>query len=103
MRRDVIWKFQNREVYIFEKYFKLSAFDIERNADSIVYNYEIEDDYREFFVIVTIPTLEHKAIGFSEKEVVCGYKDADGNEHHDSIAINLLRDLANFYTEEEKH
>jgi len=81
MKSSIIWKLQNPEAYIFEKYFDVTSFEAETVENGFLYQFEIEGDYnREYFFQINRPTLTKRLIGKTGYEATFWYEVVDEDE-----------------------
>lgn len=49
--QSIFYKFQNREVYTFEKYFNICTFNVDQHTNEIIYTFDIKNDAFRFYVL----------------------------------------------------
>ena len=120
MKMPLIWKFQNPEVSLFEKYFEITAYEKDTVENGFLYQFEMEGYYNhEYFFQVSKPTISERLIGKSGYEAAFWYEiiDEDDMEFdpatksyrrkhfermYEFIPLDLLKELSEHFNVAER-
>lgn len=115
----LIWKFQNPEASIFEKYFDITTYRKGSAENGLLYHFEVEGyHYHEYFFQVNKPTLAERVMGKSGYEAAFWYEVVDEDDMefdpatksyrrkqfekvYELIPLDLLKELSEHFN--EKH